>query len=50
MTNTPAARKNQDPIKEMSNSIIQILEGLGFVLPKEEAEKVSTNYLNKKKG
>ena len=53
MTNTSTSlRKKQEQVKELSNSIIQILEGMGFVfsVPKEEVEEISTNSLDKKKG
>lgn len=44
--------KWQEQVKELSNSIIQMLEGMGFVfsVPKEKVEEISTNYLDEKKG
>lgn len=53
MTNTSTSRrKKQEQVKELSNSIIQMLEGMGFVfsVPNEKVEEISTNYLDKKKG
>lgn len=53
MTNTSTSRrKKQEQVKELSDSIVQILEGMGFVFsaPKEKVEEISTNYLDKKKG
>lgn len=53
MANTSTShRKKQEQVKELSNSIIQMLEGMGFVfsVPKEKMEEISTNYLDKKKG
>lgn len=53
MTNTSTSRRRkQEQVKELSNSIIQMLEGMGFVfsVPNEKVEEISTNYLDKKKG
>lgn len=53
MTNAFSTRRqNKDKTKELSNSIIQMLEGMGFVfsVPNEKVEEISTNYLDKKKG
>lgn len=50
MTKTSAARVKQEQVKELSDSIIQMLEGMGFVfsVPEKKVEEISTNYLNKK--
>lgn len=50
MDNTSTARKKQDQVKELSDSIIQMLEGMGFVfsVPEKKVEEISTNYLDKK--
>lgn len=52
MANASTARENQEPIKELSDSIIRMFEGMGFFFaaPKEKVEEISTSYLDKKKG
>lgn len=47
MTNTSIAHKEQDQIKELSDSVIRIFEGLGFFFP-EKAEETATKHLSKK--
>ena len=47
MANTSTARENQEPIKELSDSVIRIFEGLGFFFP-EKAEETATKHLSKK--
>ena len=47
MGNTSTARKEQVQVKELSDSVIRIFEGLGFFFP-EKAEETATKHLNKK--
>lgn len=47
MTNTSTVHENQDQVKELSDSIIRIFEGLGFFFP-EKAEETATKHLSKK--
>lgn len=52
MTNTSTSRrKKQEQVKELSNSIIQMLEGMGFVfsVPKEKRKKSLPTILTRRR-
>ena len=47
MGNTSTTHKEQDQVKELSDSVIRIFEGLGFFFP-EKVEETATKHLSKK--